>query len=201
VSESTNAETTGRKSTTSSKASSASADRDGAAGASNEEGTRKVRSPTDDSRTVARTQGGPAVRARSGRSRTEKRSEDLGPEGGTTSEAVPDEGHHSDSRPNHDHEDIAEKSANWRMPLVVAAQRAAQYIGVLTGHHPESVVSAERRKDGYWHVGVEVVETRRIPDSADILAIYEVLVRPSGELISYRRVRRYARGQVDRPWR
>ncbi|GAA2885947.1 hypothetical protein GCM10010472_50180 [Pseudonocardia halophobica] len=71
---------------------------------------------------------------------------------------------------------------------------------MLTGRHPESVVSIEPR-DGNWCVGVEVVETHRIPDSADILAIYEVLVRPDGDLLSYRRVRRYTRGQVDRPWR
>ena len=61
---------------------------------------------------------------------------------------------------------------------------------MLTGRQPESVISIEPR-DGDWCVGVEVVETRRIPDSADILAIYEVLVGSGGDLISYRRTRRY----------
>ncbi|MCE0767629.1 gas vesicle protein [Pseudonocardia kujensis] len=84
--------------------------------------------------------------------------------------------------------------------IVRVARRAAEHVGVLTGRHPETVVSVEPR-DGDWCVGVEVVETHRIPDSADILAIYEVLVRPDGDLLSYRRVRRYTRGQVDRPWR
>ncbi|WP_433508486.1 gas vesicle protein [Pseudonocardia halophobica] len=84
--------------------------------------------------------------------------------------------------------------------IVRVARRAAEHVRVLTGRHPESVVSIEPR-DGNWCVGVEVVETHRIPDSADILAIYEVLVRPDGDLLSYRRVRRYTRGQVDRPWR
>jgi hypothetical protein len=45
------------------------------------------------------------------------------------------------------------------------------------------VISLERRNRD-WCVGVEV-ERRRIPDSADILAIYEVLVGSSGDLISY----------------
>ena len=31
------------------------------------------------------------------------------------------------------------------------------------------------------------------------VSIYEVLVRSSGDLISYRRTRRYTRGKVDRP--
>jgi hypothetical protein len=62
------------------------------------------------------------------------------------------------------------------------------------------VISIERR-EGDWCLGVEVIETRRVPDSADILAIYEVLLTSAGNLISYRRIRRYARGQVDRPGR
>jgi hypothetical protein len=52
------------------------------------------------------------------------------------------------------------------------------------------VISIEHRN---LATGALEVETRRIPDSADILAIYEVLVRSSGDLISYRRIRRYTR--------
>ena len=44
---------------------------------------------------------------------------------------------------------------------------------------------------------VEVVEVSRIPDSADILAVYDVRLDADGDLISYRRLRRYARGQLD----
>jgi hypothetical protein len=43
----------------------------------------------------------------------------------------------------------------------------------LTGHEVETVISIEPRDD-HWKISVEVVETRRIPDSADILASYEV---------------------------
>ena len=67
----------------------------------------------------------------------------------------------------------------------------------LTGRDPESVISIERR-DGDWLVGVEVVEKHRIPDSADILAIYEVRLRADGDLVAYRRIRRFGRGQLDR---
>ena len=76
------------------------------------------------------------------------------------------------------------------------ARRAAALVGALSGRRPESVISIERSDDG-WRVGVEVVEVSRIPDSADILAVYEVRLDTDGELISYRRTRRYARGQVD----
>ena len=80
---------------------------------------------------------------------------------------------------------------------VAAARRAVAQMTELLGRKPEAVVSIERREDG-WEVGVEVVETRRIPDTADILAIYEVRLDPDGRLRSYRRTRRYARGQLDR---
>ena len=78
----------------------------------------------------------------------------------------------------------------------VVAQRAAGFVGKLSGRRPESVISIER-KDEEWRVGVEVVEVSRIPDTADILAVYEVRLDADGDLISYRRIRRYARGQLD----
>jgi hypothetical protein len=70
-----------------------------------------------------------------------------------------------------------------------------EQIGELTGHGVEGVVSVERIDDG-WKVGVEVVESRRIPDSADILAVYDGRLDEDAELISYRRTRRYLRGQT-----
>jgi hypothetical protein len=68
-------------------------------------------------------------------------------------------------------------------------------IGDLTGHDVEGVISVERNDEG-WRVGVEVVESHRIPDSADILAIYEVCLDEGAELVSYRRTERYSRGQT-----
>jgi hypothetical protein len=65
----------------------------------------------------------------------------------------------------------------------------------LTGHDVEGVISVERTDSG-WKVGVEVVESHRIPDSADILASYEVHLDEDGELVSYRRTERYLRGQT-----
>jgi hypothetical protein len=66
----------------------------------------------------------------------------------------------------------------------------------LTGEQPEGVTSLERSEDG-WEVGIEVVETHRIPDSTDILAVYRVEVDEEGELVSYHRDRRYYRGRAD----
>ncbi|MFD7502183.1 gas vesicle protein GvpO [Streptomyces sp. NPDC059850] len=78
-----------------------------------------------------------------------------------------------------------------------AARSAARQLRDLTGHDPESVTSVERQRDGGWLIGVEVLETHRIPDSTDILAEYRVEVDDDGELVSYRRARRYYRGRSE----
>src|SRR5690606_16863281 len=79
-----------------------------------------------------------------------------------------------------------------------AAERAAEHVTAMTGRSAECVVGLERAGDDGWRVQVEVVETRRIPDSADILAIYETEIDADGELVGYRRARRYPRGRVER---
>jgi hypothetical protein len=73
------------------------------------------------------------------------------------------------------------------------AARAAQQLLELTGKGVEGVTGLVRTDDG-WKVHVEVVEVRRIPDTTDILALYEVQVDEDGDLMGYRRLRRYARG-------
>jgi hypothetical protein len=75
-----------------------------------------------------------------------------------------------------------------------AAQAALRQIAELTGKEPEGVTGVEPTEDG-WVVGVEVVEDRRIPSSTDLLATYEAELDPGGDLISYRRIKRYARGR------
>ncbi|GAA1098674.1 gas vesicle protein [Streptomyces javensis] len=77
-----------------------------------------------------------------------------------------------------------------------AARSAARHVRGLTGRTPEGVTSLERTEDG-WTIGIEVVETHRIPDSTDILAEYRVELDDRGELVSYRRTERYYRGRAE----
>jgi hypothetical protein len=77
------------------------------------------------------------------------------------------------------------------------ARRAAEYVADMTGREPEGIISLEHIDDGGWLVGVEVVETRRVPDSTDIMAVYETELDAEGELVAYRRVRRYSRCQME----
>ncbi|MFI6600249.1 gas vesicle protein GvpO [Nonomuraea sp. NPDC050536] len=68
-----------------------------------------------------------------------------------------------------------------------------RHIADLTSREPEGVTLVEPEEDG-WVVDVEVVEDRRIPSSSDILALYEAELDEEGNLLSYRRLRRYRRG-------
>jgi hypothetical protein len=77
-----------------------------------------------------------------------------------------------------------------------AARLAAEHVLALTGRCPENVVSVARDEDG-WQVGVEVLELRRIPETTDILAIYEVILDANGDLVRCERGRRYHRGRAE----
>jgi hypothetical protein len=83
-----------------------------------------------------------------------------------------------------------------RPPAARIARRAGDHVAEMTGKEPEGITSLEQTDDGGWVVGVEVVEIRRIPDSTDILAVYEAELDAEGELLAYKRVKRYSRCQV-----
>jgi hypothetical protein len=83
-----------------------------------------------------------------------------------------------------------------RLTAARAAQIGLKQIVDLTGKEAEGVAAVEPSEDG-WRVGVEVIEDRRIPSSTDVLAIYQADVSATGDLVAYRRLRRYRRGQGD----
>lgn len=82
-----------------------------------------------------------------------------------------------------------------RLSPAALARRMCSELGELVGREPEGVISLEQTEDG-WRVGVEVLELHRIPDTADVLAEYEVTADARGQLTGYRRVARYARGRT-----
>lgn len=85
-------------------------------------------------------------------------------------------------------------SAGGRVSAVQAVKKAVEQFSTLTGRAPESVVGTRWDED-HWAVRLEVVESRRIPDTADLLAEYDVELDAQGELLSYSRKDRYVRGR------
>lgn len=77
----------------------------------------------------------------------------------------------------------------------IAAQ-AEEHVRALTSKSVVGVTSVEPAEQG-WLVEVEVLEDERIPSSSDMLALYAAELNDDGDLLAYRRTRRYARGRAD----
>lgn len=72
------------------------------------------------------------------------------------------------------------------MELVEIVNRAKEQ---LTALHPlpvSGVIGAAKREDG-WHVTVELIERKGIPDAQDLLGMYEAVLDGRGDMLSYHR--------------
>jgi hypothetical protein len=73
---------------------------------------------------------------------------------------------------------------------------ARELLEELNGAEVESISAIDKTRDG-WRVTLETVEVRRVPDSMDVMATYDVELDGDGDLVRYDRRRRYARAQSD----
>ncbi|MEV4375539.1 gas vesicle protein GvpO [Streptosporangium sp. NPDC049644] len=111
-----------------------------------------------------------------------------------------------DEEPYEDEEDLDDDRPQQRtrrpgrrsrvLSAATAGVTGLRQIAELTSKDTEGVTQVRPAEDG-WLVDVEVVEDRHIPSSGDMLALYQVQLDPEGDLLSYRRVRRYRRGRAD----
>ncbi|WP_084523606.1 gas vesicle protein GvpO [Nocardia inohanensis] len=76
-----------------------------------------------------------------------------------------------------------------RLSAAAAAGAGVRQIAELTGKQTLGATGVQPTEQG-WHVEVEVLEDTHIPSSEDILALYEVELDRTGDLLSYRRIRR-----------
>lgn len=80
--------------------------------------------------------------------------------------------------------------------LAEIAAQARELLRSLRGVEAESVSGIARTSNG-WKVTLEVVELRRIPESTDVLASYEVGLDGDGKFLGFERGRRYHRAQAE----
>lgn len=76
------------------------------------------------------------------------------------------------------------------------AGQARELLRSLRGAEAESVSGVSRTANG-WKVTLEVVELRRVPESTDVLASYEVDLDGDGRFLGFERGRRYHRSQAE----
>jgi hypothetical protein len=101
-----------------------------------------------------------------------------------------------DDEPSHGDPDSTTRSREQRLSGAEVAQLARRELADVTGLEAESATSLERGQDCGWLVTVELLELSRLPDTDDLLGLYEVELDDGGELLAYRRVRRYARSKA-----
>ena len=86
---------------------------------------------------------------------------------------------------------MAKKKLSVEKVADLALSIVRQYIS----KEPETVIGIEEA-DGVWHVTVEVLERKAVPDTQDLLGRYEVKLSMDGELLGWRQ--KMVRKRVDR---
>ncbi|MGZ5416918.1 MAG: gas vesicle protein GvpO [Nocardioides sp.] len=99
------------------------------------------------------------------------------------------------SRPTAERSSAPRAAAPKKKTGMAIAAEAARQLLEMTGRDAEGVIGLEKTEDG-WRIEVEVLEVRRIPETTDVLALYELTVDSDGDLEGYRRMRRYTRGSA-----
>jgi hypothetical protein len=90
---------------------------------------------------------------------------------------------------------MARSSDDGRLSAAELGAAALATVEELTGYEPEAVTGLEW--DGeFWRVSVDALELPRIPSTTDVLGSYVVQLDDRGTLHSYKRVKRFQRGQA-----
>lgn len=59
-----------------------------------------------------------------------------------------------------------------------------------------NVIAASKKDDG-WHVTIELVERKAVPDTQDLLGTYDVLLDDTGDVMSYDRKKLHRRMDLE----
>lgn len=102
--------------------------------------------------------------------------------------------HDGDDEDEHEEREPVRGTSVDRLRRLTATAR--ELLQELNGADVESISAVDKTQDG-WRVTVETVEVRRVPDSMDVMATYDVELDGDGDLVRYERRRRYARAQSD----
>lgn len=67
-----------------------------------------------------------------------------------------------------------------------AIERAKKQLSDLVERKPSSVTAVSKDEEG-WHVSLEMLERKAIPDHMDLLARYDVLLDDEGNVVNFDR--------------
>lgn len=98
---------------------------------------------------------------------------------------------------HHPKEQFAKDDPGSGLTILQAIDQAKEAVAAMTGLTVDSVVHCSRSDDLNWGVSVDVVESFARMGDNDLLATYELSIGPSGDMLSYSRIRRYHREDRD----
>lgn len=78
-----------------------------------------------------------------------------------------------------------------------AAERAKKQISELIERQPSSVTAVSKDAKG-WHVSLEMLERKAIPERMDLLASYDVLLDEEGNVVEFDRGDLRTRGEATK---
>jgi hypothetical protein len=143
---------------------------------------------------VSRARGRTGRRAHRGtRVQRRRHEEDPEPEISPAQDDEPVGAQDDEQRDNGDHVPPRRRVGVARIATTARAQ-----LQELIGLPVTAVLGVERRDDGDWELQLETVELQRVPETTSLMGLYEVVVAEDGEILEFRRTRRYHRGQADR---
>ena len=82
------------------------------------------------------------------------------------------------------------------MHLRDVIDNAGNQLQALLGLETSNIIAASKTDDG-WHVMIELIERKAIPDTQDLLGTYEVVLDDEGYMTSYERVRMRRRMDLE----
>lgn len=74
------------------------------------------------------------------------------------------------------------------MVIYEVIEKGKEELKKATGFEPASVIETLREDEG-WRVAIEVVERKAVPDTSDILGLYEISLDGEGNLSKFKRVK------------
>lgn len=80
------------------------------------------------------------------------------------------------------------------MIMLDIMERAKRDLAEITNLKVSNIVGVSKYADG-WHLGIELVERKAVPDTQDLLGLYEVTLDNDGEIVTYER--RLIRRRMD----
>lgn len=82
------------------------------------------------------------------------------------------------------------------MDLMEVQKKVVPHITELLGKKPECISSVEKNSEG-WTVICDVLEKKSVPETYDLLKVFEFIVDKECRVIRFKQLRKIRRGDLD----